>query len=226
MLAGRAGKATPWFAVAFEGRLPITEPTHRPPSETNMAVEIEAKMKVPDLTVIRERLTAAGAKPTGEYLERNTFFDTDDRSLLAADEGLRIRLNKDRNGTASTCTMTFKGPRQRGQLKSREETELSCGSFTDAAAMLTCLGFTKVLSFEKRRDSWSLGGCKVELDELPHLGTYVEIEGPREEAVLRVREQLQLSDRPMVRASYIAMLMTHLQEQGQPANDVLFTPTV
>ena len=40
--------------------------------------------------------------------------------------------------------------------------------------------------------SWKLGGCTVELDELPHLGTFVEIEGPSEAAILKVRDQLQL----------------------------------
>jgi adenylate cyclase class 2 len=99
---------------------------------------------------------------------------------------------------------------------------VTAGSFESASALIERLGFTRVLSFEKRRDTWKLDGCEVDLDELPMLGTYVEIEGPREEAVLKVREKLQLSDRPLVRASYISMLMTSLQEQGQPMNDVLF----
>jgi adenylate cyclase class 2 len=187
-----------------------------------MAVEIEAKMKVASLTVVRDRLVAAGAKLVGEFLERNTFFDTEDRSLLAADEGLRVRLNHELASGEHTCKITFKGPRKHGQLKSREETELVVGSFESACALIEHLGFTRVLSFEKRRDSWNLGGCEVDLDELPHLGTFVEIEGPRDEMVLKVRETLQLSDRPLVRASYISMLLTHLQEAGQPMNDVLF----
>ena len=72
-----------------------------------------------------------------------------------------------------------------------------------------------MLSFEKRRETLELDGCKVELDELPHLGSFVEIEGPDEEAVLRVREKLGLADRPIVKTSYIALLMGYLQERGQ-----------
>jgi hypothetical protein len=68
-----------------------------------------------------------------------------------------------------------------------------------------------------------LNGCEVELDILPRLGTFVEIEGPRDEIVLKVREQLQLTDRPLVRASYVAMLMTNLQEAGDPSHEVLFS---
>lgn len=189
-----------------------------------MAVEIEAKMKVSDLSTIRARLGDAGGKRLGSYLERNTFFDTEDRSLLAADEGLRVRSSQDQDTGEAVCTMTHKGPRQHGQLKSREETEMTVGDEETALEMLAALGFDRVLSFEKRRESWSLGGCKVELDELPHLGTFVEVEGPKDETVLKVREQLGLADRPLTKASYIAMLMTFLQEQGKPAADVTFGP--
>jgi adenylate cyclase, class 2 len=189
-----------------------------------MSVEIEAKMKVEDLAVVRERLKAVGGTLVGEYLERNVFFDTEDRLLLTADEGLRLRLARDTTSGVLVCTITFKGPRLHGQLKSREETELTVVGFDDAVAMLKCLGYAAVLSFEKKRESWLLGGCEVELDELPHLGPFVEIEGPREETVLKVREQLQLSGRPILKASYIALLMTHLQEQGQSTREVVFEP--
>ncbi len=189
-----------------------------------MAVEIEAKMKVASLSVVRDRLIAAGAKLVGEFLERNTFFDTEDRSLLAADEGLRVRLNHELESSDKSCKITFKGPRQHGQLKSREETELVVGNYETACLLIERLGYTKVLSFEKRRDTWMLDNCEVDLDEVPHLGTFVEIEGPKDEIVLKVRDTLHLSDRPLVRASYVAMLMTYLQEQGRPMNDVVFTP--
>jgi adenylate cyclase class 2 len=187
-----------------------------------MAVEIEAKMKVPDLEPVRARLTAVGAKLIGNFLERNTFFDTEERLLLAADEGLRIRVNQNLATGVRVSTMTFKGPRQHGQLKSREERETTVSNDAEAAAILESLKFSKVLTFEKKRESWSLGGCRIELDEIPHLGTYVEIEGPREETVMKVRDELKLTDRAIVRASYIAMLVTHIQEQGEPTHDITF----
>jgi adenylate cyclase class 2 len=187
-----------------------------------MAVEIEAKMKVDDLAPVRARLEAAGAKMVGDFREQNIFFDTEDRSLLAADQGLRLRVSINAATKNQIVTITFKGPRQHGQLKSRDETETTVGSFPDAAALLECLGYTRILSFEKRRQSWAHGGCKIELDELPHLGAFVEIEGPRDEVVLSVRQELQLADRPLVKASYSAMLMTHLQERGEAKRDIAF----
>lgn len=187
-----------------------------------MAVEIEAKMKVADLAPVRERVEAAGAKLIGDFIEHNLYFDTDDRSLLAADEGLRLRQTTDRNTGVATNMITFKGPRKHGKLKSREETEVNVSDFTAAATLLENMGFTRVLSFEKRRESWFLSGCRIELDELPHLGTYVEIEGSRDDAVIKLREALHLTDRPLVRASYIALMMTYLQERGDSRREVVF----
>jgi len=187
-----------------------------------MPVEIEAKMKVDSLDPVRDRLKAAGASMIGEYLETNTFFDTDDRSLLAADEGLRIRRAEDQSTGKQTITITFKGPRQHGKLKSREEIELTVNDSDIATRLLESLGYRRMMSFQKKRQSWKLGACRVELDELPQLGVYVEIEGPNEEAILKIRESLHLQDRALVKASYVALLMAHLQEQGNHVKNVTF----
>ena len=188
-----------------------------------MAVEIEAKMSVDDLEAVRHRLRERGATRAGNALETNTFFDTEDRSLLAADEGLRLRRTRDAETGAEQHVITYKGPRQQGRLKAREEVEVGVQGSEGAAELLGRLGYQRMLSFEKRRESWLLDGCKVELDEVPLLGTFVEVEGPAEDAVLRVRESLKLSDRPILKSSYIAMLMSHLQERGQPVRkDVTF----
>ncbi len=187
-----------------------------------MPVEIEAKMKVDSFEPIRTKLAEAGAVRQGEAMEINVFFDTDDRSLLAADKGLRLRTTHPLPDGPAKHTITFKGPRLHGPLKSRDETELGATDAKDAAALLDELGFRKVLSFEKKRQTWKLADCLVELDELPHLGLYVEVEGPREESVMKVRETLKLSDRPIIKASYVALLMTYLQESGQAKRIVKF----
>lgn len=179
-----------------------------------MGIEIEAKIKVDDLDQFRNRLQDAGAEKVGTYLESNTFFDTEDRSLLAADEGLRLRINRDEATGTDENIVTYKGPRNHGQLKSREEIELQVTHPNAMIDIFERLRFHRVLTFEKKRESWKLADCKVEMDTLPHLGTYVEIEGPRDASVLAVRRQLGLADRHLITASYIAMLMTYLQENG------------
>jgi adenylate cyclase class 2 len=187
-----------------------------------MPIEIEAKMKVPDLAEVRAQLERCGAQPHGSVLESNTFFDTQDHTLLARDQGLRLRHQRNAKTQEEASKLTFKGPRLHGPLKSREERELTVGNPKDASALLESLGFSRVLTFQKRRETWLMRDCHVELDELPYLGSFVEIEGPSEERVIEVRQTLQLADCPMIKASYIAMLMTHLQEHGISDRVVVF----
>lgn len=187
-----------------------------------MPVEIEAKMKVADHEPLRRRLQELGAEARGRFLEVNTFFDTDDRALLAGDKGLRLRRNRNLDTLEEQFVITFKGPRLNGKVKTREELELAVGDGDAACELLEKLGFHRMLSFEKRRDRFRIDDCSVELDELPHLGCYVEIEGPAEAEVLRVREKLGLASTHLVRASYIALLMAWLQERGRHGKDVVF----
>lgn len=190
-----------------------------------MAIEIEAKMFVTDHEPTRARLRELGARSEGACLETNTFFDSEDRSLLAADQGLRLRRqhSDDANdGSGDQFTITYKGPRRHGPLKSRDEVELRVANDRDAITLLAKLGYLRVLSFEKRRESWKLNDCMIELDELPHVGKYIEIEGPSEAAIMKARETLRLNDHPLVKASYVALLMTHLQDNSTANRTVTF----
>lgn len=186
-----------------------------------MGIEIEAKMRLTDLPGMEVRLNELGAKQRGDVLETNTFFDTADQRLKTSDRGLRIRVETTAAG-AQEVTVTHKGPRAHGKLKTRAETEVRVDDAREAAELLTVLGYRPVLTFEKRRRRWTLDGCAVELDTLPHLGEYIEIEGPDEQAVLDVREKLGLAEAPLIKTSYIAMMVTHLSENQIETNMVRF----
>ena len=187
-----------------------------------MPVEIEAKMVVDSFEPVAAVLRQLGARALGDHLEVNTFFDTEDRSLLAAGEGLRLRRDLHVGTKREKHVVTYKGPRQAGPLKSREEVEFEVSDAAAATLLLERLGYVRTLSFEKRRQSWELDGCKVELDEVPYLGKFVEIEGADEAVVMRVRKRLGLGERPLIRTSYISMLMSHLKEHGESRQDVRF----
>lgn len=185
-------------------------------------IEIEAKIKVEDHAPTLAKLQAAGAQFVGDYLETNVIFDTEDRALLAVDKGLRVRSSKDIKTGVEICTVTYKGPRKHSALKSREETEMKVESFTAAIHLLEQLRFIQVLSFEKKRQSWELGGCKIELDRLPHLGCFVEIEGANEKTIQKVQETLGLARHPIVKTAYVGLMMTHLQDRGESNRSVRF----
>jgi len=190
--------------------------------EVFVPVEIEAKMKLDDVAALESRLAAAGAVHVSELLEVNTFFDTPRGDLKAADEGLRIRLERSTDGQHVEATITHKGPRAHGRMKTRDESEVIVSDARTAAHLLTALGYVSVVSFEKRRRRWTLDDCRVEIDTLPYLGGFVEIEGPSEPIVLSVRRKLALDHLPMISASYISMLVTYLSENAIQADHIGF----
>lgn len=187
-----------------------------------MPLEIEAKMKVDDFGPFRRQLAARGAVRVGSVLETNTFFDTADRQLVSQDKGLRLRRTRDDKTGQEEFIITFKGPLRHGELKTREEAEVQVDDAQRATALLHALGYEPTLSFEKRRESWQLDECKIELDELPILGRYVEIEGPGEEAVMQMRRKLNLDDQPLIQTGYITMLSRYLKEHGDTRRSISF----
>jgi len=180
-----------------------------------MGLEIEAKMKIADLAAVRDRLRAAGGQFVGRVAELNTFLDTPDGSLKNRGQGLRIRINRNTDTGAATVVVTFKGPLHQGPMKTREEREATVENHDDMVRVFQALGLAVHLSFEKHRETWKLDACKVELDELPELGRFVEVEGPDEETVMRVRETLGLAAEAMIKDGYASMIAKHLQQQGR-----------
>lgn len=178
------------------------------------SIEIEAKFAVGDLEQVRGRLRSAGATYVGRVLECNRFFDRADAGLRAAGCGLRVRSVRVLDGPAVAATVTFKGPVQAGAFKTRRECELAVSDAEQAAELLTLLGFDETILFEKRRESWRHGGCMIELDELPFIGTFVEIEGPSEGAIRDVQERLALGGTACERASYLALIVRHCENAG------------
>jgi adenylate cyclase class 2 len=190
-----------------------------------MAVELEAKMSVESFDSVLVRLREAGATRVGDHFEVNTFFDTPSRTLTQAKHGLRLRVQRDGATGALRSVITWKGRQHPGPLKSREEVEFEALPGDAAALLFERLGYLRTFSFEKRRETWRLDACTVELDELPLLGKFVEIEGPDEQTIFASREQLGLADRPIEKRGYVALLMNHLDAQGLTSKTITFDNT-
>lgn len=187
-----------------------------------MAIEIEAKMRVEDFDALIGHLKQQGGRRLGKVLETNIFFDTPSRELLAGDQGLRVRTSEDVVSGNKQIVVTHKGPRQQGELKSRQETELIVHDEQTAVQLLEALGFVRAMRFAKKRESWQLDGCRIELDELPYLGRFVEIEGPNDVEVLQIRQKLGLQQAELIKASYSQLLTKYLHDHGLASQDVRF----
>jgi adenylate cyclase, class 2 len=186
-----------------------------------MPLETEIKLRVNDHAMMVRRLKEAGAKFIRRELEINTFLDTSDAALMRGGSGLRVRLARDLETGAQRTVITHKGPKLSGPMKIRPETEAAVSSYDQAVLLLQVLGYEIKLSFEKRRETWELGGCEVVLDELPPpLGRYVEIEGKDEHTVQAVRGQLRLNDATVELEGYAVLVAGHLQKTGK--KDLIF----
>lgn len=179
-----------------------------------MIVEVEAKLRLTDPEALHAKLRELDAVHDRDMIETNTYFDQPDGTLKSTDQGLRVRVEVDQATGKVEALLTHKGPRAHGRLKSRSETELGVSDARGAAQLLSVLGYHPVLTFEKQRTRYLLDGCRVEIDRLPYLGTFVEIEGTTEQDVMGVQNKLGLGDTPLIRASYIAMIATYLREHG------------
>ncbi len=188
-----------------------------------MPREIEAKYKVESFAVVEKALAAAGAVFLCTCRETDQFFDTRSHGLRRRDSGLRLRTVKvirrgknhmrratDLQGIAGLCEerpmLTFKGPRDnRSSIKIRQEIQTHVYEAAAVAEILTQLGYQPALIVRKTRSSYRLGRCRVELDLLPGIGKFVEVEGPGERAVRDCCRLLGLSGKPIT-TPYVAMV--------------------
>ncbi len=187
-----------------------------------MSVELECKLRSPPPGPLREKLRAGGAVYIGRVLETNHLYDRADGSLRHSGRGLRIRSNEVLDGPTVPPSLTFKGPRTASSFKRREEIEVEIGDPGAMGDLLAALGYVDAVGFEKLRESWRLGDCRIELDELPALGSFVEVEGPDEGAIHSVLEKLGLSAADVIDTSYVAMVAEHLDEVASRSRIVCF----
>jgi adenylate cyclase class 2 len=186
-------------------------------------MEIEAKFKVEDHKRIREKLTEHGGHYIRRVHETNHIYDKTDRSLMASDQGLRVRSCTDEHGKLVSATLTYKGPRLAGEHKKREELQTVVDDPESARKMLQRLGFMEYICFEKWRETWHLHGGQVELDELPYLGHYVEIEADDPERIRKIQEDLGLGTETHQRDTYIHMLVDYCRDRSVSLSDITFT---
>jgi len=176
-----------------------------------MCVEIEAKLKVDAHDQIEQRLNELGAEFLAEYLQKDWHFDDADLKLAKNDSCLRLR--RQLSGRREEIFLTYKGPKEKNRFKRRKEIEIELNDADSIEKLLLALGYEKTLSIEKKRRLWQLGNCEVALDKLPLLGSFIEIEGPDEQAIAEVQKNLGLSGFPHIQKSYAALMKNKLLQK-------------
>ena len=184
-----------------------------------MCIEIEAKLKVDSLQEVGRKLGEVGAEFVAEQLQTDTYFDDAGAVLRSSDRALRLR--RQRAGQKENTFLTYKGAKEKSDFKKRQEIEIEVGNGDLVEKLLSELGYEKALVFEKRRQIWQLDDCVVCLDELPLLGSFVEIEGPDGERIADVQKKLGMSDLMHIVESYACLMQQKLRQLGKEQRQVL-----
>jgi adenylate cyclase class 2 len=130
-------------------------------------------------------------------MEDNWVLDDTARTLATAGRLLRVRRFGDRS------FLTLKGPATfSAGVKSRVETET-------------------VRRYQKRRETWSLEGVTVALDETP-MGAFVELEG-ESARLASVASALGLDPRTSVRGTYLDLWTAYRAEHPDAPQDMVFS---
>jgi len=178
--------------------------------ETPSVIEVEKKYRLTSeqRDEVLQRLKDAGAEDRGEAFEENTIYGGG--ALQRGVSVLRLR----RMGSTTLLTYKERLPRDSAIKRQREE-ETRVEDAKAMAAILDALGFSPVLVYEKRRQTWRLAATEVVIDELP-FGLFMEIEG-EEDAIDAVERLLAIEDLPAEHATYPQLTETY----GRHVGDVI-----
>lgn len=180
-----------------------------------MALEQEVKLAFANVEAARQAVSTAGGRlVVSRRLLDDRLFDTHDFTLKRAGQALRVRRDGDH------AVLTWKGPTQPGNVKTREEIETVCSDADTIASILGAIGYAPCFRAQKYREEYAVADATVTIDEAP-FGVFVEIESDPE-GIADVAGRLGRGPSDYELASY-ATLWRHWCAQRQiPFGDMVF----
>lgn len=152
-----------------------------------MQTEIEVKFVQIDIDDLRSRLKSCGAELVQpmRLMRRSLIEQPEHRAVNCF---LRIR----DEGGRTTLTLKKRKSRDLGQIDidNVAEIETEVGDFDKTIEIFAEAGWPPITYQESRRETWSLGGAEVVIDEWPWLKPNIEIEASTEEVVRGVASKL------------------------------------
>lgn len=183
-------------------------------------VETEVKFRIEDIHQLEQSLLNLGFRVlTPRTFERNTLYDTPDRSLRQRQSILRIRQYGERWVLTHKCLPPDHNPSARHKRRIETETEIADG---DALGIIfQQLGFQPMFVYEKWRAEYadSTGHCV--LDETP-IGSFAELEGPAD-WIDSISGHLGLDPSALMTLSYGRLFENWAQETGSAARNMTFS---
>ncbi len=138
--------------------------------------EIEVRFLEIDKDALIKKLKALGAEDQGETLLQEIIFYDPELKMLTDRQFIRLRTARGKT------RLTYKHHKERA-VDGAIEIEFEVSDAKSAEAFLEALGLPAYRHQEKKRHTLTVGGVTADIDTWPGIPTYVELEGPSEEAL-------------------------------------------
>ncbi len=152
-----------------------------------MQQEIEVKFLDVDFESVRARLKELGALCEQPMrLMRRSIIDYPDRRLQTVKGKwgyIRVRDEGDK------VTLTYKQVAYDPKLTTHE-IEVTVSDYDKTIELFEAIGLNKESSQDTKRETWKYKNSEVVLDEWPWLKPYIEVEGPSEQEIRTIAEEL------------------------------------
>ncbi len=145
-----------------------------------MHTEYEVRILEINKDEIIKKLESLGAEFQWDYVQKRYVYD-----FMPALENKWIRLRT--NGKKTTLTIKNLVT---SSIDGTQELEVEVDNFERCNLILKELGYEAKGYQENRRRQYLLNGVEIDIDSWPRIPTYLEIEGPSEDAVYNALEAL------------------------------------
>lgn len=176
--------------------------------------EIEVKILEIDKSAIEKKLRAFGAKKVFDGTIDCRYYDLPSRSLQKRGIVLRLR----RKGMCGELTVKTDLKRTKG-AKTAQELETPV-SFELTRQILHSLGYRELIRTRKHRIDYALGAVHFEIDKLPGIPWFLEIEAPSQKALkamVKALGFLPADAKPWWWADVVEHYRAKTARQGEPS---------
>ena len=155
-----------------------------------MPKEIEIKFIEIDKAERIKKILELGTIKEYETDLQSQHFESEKLGLSGSDSSkkyLRVRTKDDK------VFLTYKGPVQKGELHIREEIEIVTDSYDKTITIFEKLELKSAPIFQKKRTHFSLGEeIHFEIDEVPGIPPYLELETKTEKQMYEICNKLSI----------------------------------
>ncbi len=138
-------------------------------------MEVEIKAKINNLNEIMQKIADLKANFVREEEQEDYYFIHPCRDFKETDEAIRVRFSQ------SGIFLTYKGKRLSEKVKSREELEVKTEE--NIIDILEKLSFKVYMEIRKVRKIYRYDDLEICIDNVEHLGNFIEIEGIGEKEI-------------------------------------------